>query len=776
MSRTLLLSSLLASLLVAPAVAAERPMAHPEHGHEPMRQDSNDREIDRGDDEEDVLASARRKDADAVETYFDLYRKLEWEPGEAYRIEGKTLDLPYGRLTLGGGWVIPVKPAEPSSKLVAEKGEDWLPEREYIFAVYVGDGSFQWEAPNPTERWALNDGFRQLNIDKNSDRDGLEVSVDGGALITLNGRWRALLEEGGTPGTPDKKTAKKAEKIWNQRGDLQGIGYARRQTRDAFEGEERGFLNLELQSKTYRGMPWVTYDYDPDEHEAVGLGVLKRYPLNRNVVSSVSLGAWVDPAVAEGKTDAELGRMATKWEVDATHYNQDMTVYRDDDEGAWGMQVEGTVDLVFNEPHKTLRLALMKWGETGSAFRVTVDSLMDDQGNRLEFLHHGGAGGEIIARLPKEYAAGEKLTLSYRYSGLFIATLNQERADVSLSDAQATDYSRITNFRVPNDYAWYPQVPGHVDSYTFDWVLRLPKPMVAATSGMLLSLEDDGKYNVHTIKEEVPVSFPAILFGRFAMRENNPDYDKGEIKIRVFVHPGFEKDAQSFMDEAQSIISYYSAVLGPYPYKELDLAQMPNWFGYAQAPAGLVQMTGEVYMSKTDLANLYGRTSSARDYFIPHEIAHEWWGHRAGWGSYRDQWISETFAEYSAALYIEERDRLKSGDPKDTSGYDMRSNEWKRTRRGHVQSRTSPLWLGGRHDHYQSTVYARGPLILDQLRKAFGREAVVKMMYTLNNYAHQHGGHAITDDFELVLEQVIPGQSFDEFLDSFIKLNAQIPE
>ncbi len=767
MSRTALLAALSAFLLPATSLAQDGT-----HRHEvrPVSQ-SDTREIDRGGGTEDLLDVARRENKTAIQAYFDTLKRLDWDPGEAYRIEAKTLDLAWGQLTLSGGWVIPLKAAEVDPKLLEGKPDGWLPEREYVMAVYVGDGSFKWDSPNPTERWALNQAMKDLKIDRKSDRDGLEVSVDGGALIHLNGRWRQILEEGSKPGTADAKTLKSAKQIFTSRADLQGIDYARRQTRDAFEGKERGFLGLELQSKTFKLMPWVTYDYDPDEHEAASLSVLRRYALNRDSLNGWSLGAWADPVVAKGKSDGDLGRMATKWEVDATHYDQDMVVYKDNDLGEWGMQVDGKVDLVFNEPHKTLRLALMSWGETGSDRRVDVESIRDGDGNPLEYLHHGG---ELTIVLPREYAAGETFTLGYKYSGLFIATIKQPpQTDASVQD-QSTGVE-IVNYRVPNDLPWYPQVPSHIDAYTFDWKLTLPKPMIAATSGMLVSLTDEGKNNVHVIKETVPVSFPAILFGRFAMRENEPDYDKGEVKIRVFVHPGYEKDIQSFIDEAQSILSYYSAVFGPYPYKELELAQMPGFFGYAQAPAGLVQMTGEVYMSKTDLANLYGVTSSLRDYFIPHEIGHEWWGHRAGWGSYRDQWVSETFAEYSAALYIEERDRLKSGDPTDTSGYDARSSEWRRQRKGHVQDRTGPLYLGGRNPHYQFTVYARGPLVLDQLRKAFGREAVLKVMYLYNNWAHEHGGHAITDDFLLILEKALPGVGFQEFLDNFIKLNGEIP-
>lgn len=31
----------------------------------------------------------------------------------------------------------------------------------------------------------------------------------------------------------------------------------------------------------------------------------------------------------------------------------------------------------------------------------------------------------------------------------------------------------------------------------------------------------------------------------------------------------------------------------------------------------------------------------------------KWWGHAVGWASYHDQWLSEGFAEFSAALFLE---------------------------------------------------------------------------------------------------------------------------
>src|SRR5580704_1868125 len=36
----------------------------------------------------------------------------------------------------------------------------------------------------------------------------------------------------------------------------------------------------------------------------------------------------------------------------------------------------------------------------------------------------------------------------------------------------------------------------------------------------------------------------------------------------------------------------------------------------------------------------------------PHEVAHQWWRHTVGFSSYRDQWMSEGFADMSASLYL----------------------------------------------------------------------------------------------------------------------------
>jgi aminopeptidase N len=53
--------------------------------------------------------------------------------------------------------------------------------------------------------------------------------------------------------------------------------------------------------------------------------------------------------------------------------------------------------------------------------------------------------------------------------------------------------------------------------------------------------------------------------------------------------------------------------------------------------------------------------ASYRTYsFIAHETSHQWWSDMVLWRSYRDQWLSEGFAEYSGMLYVQLRDKTSS--------------------------------------------------------------------------------------------------------------------
>ena len=107
-----------------------------------------------------------------------------------------------------------------------------------------------------------------------------------------------------------------------------------------------------------------------------------------------------------------------------------------------------------------------------------------------------------------------------------------------------------------------------------------------------------------------------------------------------------------------------------------------------------------------------------REYFIAHEIAHQWWGQTVSWDTYHDQWLSEGLAQMSSFLYLGQR----YGD-KTTLSILKRLCQW--TRKDSVWGAVT---LGSRlslrnFSAFQAIVYDKSALALFMLRDIIGPEA-----------------------------------------------------
>ncbi|HEV2836615.1 MAG TPA: M1 family aminopeptidase [Pyrinomonadaceae bacterium] len=113
--------------------------------------------------------------------------------------------------------------------------------------------------------------------------------------------------------------------------------------------------------------------------------------------------------------------------------------------------------------------------------------------------------------------------------------------------------------------------------------------------------------------------------------------------------------ADSALADAQNSMRIYNVYFGKLPYTRIAMTQQPA-ANFGQAWPTLVYMPYMAFIDTTQRAQLLGTrggTDTFWRYVAPHEIAHQWWGHIIGWDSYRDQWMSEGFAEFSASLYVQ---------------------------------------------------------------------------------------------------------------------------
>jgi aminopeptidase N len=203
--------------------------------------------------------------------------------------------------------------------------------------------------------------------------------------------------------------------------------------------------------------------------------------------------------------------------------------------------------------------------------------------------------------------------------------------------------------------------------------------------------------------------------------------------------------------EMDNSLRYFSVLFGKYPYPVFSAAFHP--FGFGQGLPGLLMIP------PADRANKHTYA------FIAHETAHQWWGDVVLWRSYRDQWLSEGFAEYSGVLYTGLRESM---DARTDLVNDMRRalRDPPVTKTGLGKGRLNdvgPIILGHRlntsktYGAYQTLIYSKGALVLRMLHFLFANpangddKAFFDMMTDF--VARHRDGYASTDDFRAVANE-----------------------
>jgi aminopeptidase N len=150
------------------------------------------------------------------------------------------------------------------------------------------------------------------------------------------------------------------------------------------------------------------------------------------------------------------------------------------------------------------------------------------------------------------------------------------------------------------------------------------------------------------------------------------------------------------------------------------------------------------------------------EFFMAHELAHQWFGQAVGWKNYHEQWLSEGFAQYFAALYA----RQKRGEP-------AFREILRQFRKWAIEdSDQGPVYLGYRLGHikgesrvFRALVYNKGAAVLHMLRRLIGDDAFfsgIKKFYAENRFKK-----ASTDDLRRAME-LSSGRDLSRFFERWI--------
>jgi hypothetical protein len=288
---------------------------------------------------------------------------------------------------------------------------------------------------------------------------------------------------------------------------------------------------------------------------------------------------------------------------------------------------------------------------------LRVNHVRDEQGRDLQFIQESrDSDADFAVIWPEKLEANKEYKVTVEYAG-----------GDALRDLGGG------NFFLGPRLTWYPNNKGTAfgDRARFDMTFHYPKSRMLIGTGAPTSPEGtDGNYALAKWSSgETELAVAGFNYGSFK-KKIVQDADSG-YQIEFYANealPNFMEGsdengsmsttqmADSAIADAKNSTRIYNAYFGKMPFTRIAMTQQPA-ANFGQAWPTLVYMPFTAFMDSTQRWMASGSVGYATNDFFqyvgPHEIAHQWWGHALGWKSYRDQWMSEGFAEFSASLYAQ---------------------------------------------------------------------------------------------------------------------------
>ncbi len=615
--------------------------------------------------------------------------------------------------------------------------------------VFEGRGRF---------RMAVADPFELGQLRRFTGEEGLEALDEQFTVMVLRTSDRSLLNELGADGEGGHQAhpvARERHDFWLRIRRLDAD--ARVVSALLNPGEE--FLRIDVKTRRFG---WLTYDYTSRRHEEVRLEHFNK--------SYAFLEQWLSldsrqDRMASGRPGPFQGRA-----IDIRHVQVTARLVRLGKDAGTSETSRHTINGDF-----TARVEFQATREGLRALQfylhpfARVASVRDESGRELPFMrdHIGGRSSGIDKRV-------------YDHS---IVVLMPEALGAGTARALEFEYEfEIRNY-MPGR-AWYPGVD------TIDTALRdLHTVTIEVTArekydvramGVLERTEAEDELVTRSWRIDRPVKMATFASARKVLESRLVDRDLPEVV--VFSTPvGSSSEARlgEIAAEVQRSIGFFERLLGvELPGDKIETTLIQGSHGQA--------FDGFLHLSED--AAFRDRTGPV-ELFIAHEVAHQWAGHLIGWGSYRDQWLSEGLAQYLALLYMKEN--VERGEQLFLEAIKALADEIT----GSIKSRLSPFSRGrlpldnklaarrvGPIGHgYRAAVgeapaaflsqsYRKGALVLHMLhslaRLATGSDQAFHDL--LRDFVSANaGGYPTTGDFRATVETHLGGE-WEWFFDQWV--------
>ncbi len=399
---------------------------------------------------------------------------------------------------------------------------------------------------------------------------------------------------------------------------------------------------------------------------------------------------------------------------------------------------------------------------------ATVSEVRSAEQGLHQFLHQR-ASDTLLVRLLPPLAANRQISLEVTYAG----SIRPQELSQAIARSEGSGFSSAesptpgseTTVLYSNRVYWFPQSP--VRNHTPATLrVTLPSGYSALATGIpdvpTRRREETGP-QTFLFRTEKPVRYLSLLVGKLEPVEREPPGKASPVSFRIVASARRAARARSLASEVADILRFYTNLLGDTPYPRFTLALVETTSPAGHSPAYLSILGESPGWNPKTAGDDPAYLGEEPIFFVAHEIAHQWWGQAVGWRNYREQWLSEGLAQYSATLYIRQARGEKAF---------ARVLTWMRRWAMDFVGQ-GPISLGVRAGEvtgcapcFAAIVYNRGACVLHMLRGLMGDEKFFRGLRLY--YERWKFCRAGTDDLRRALEES-SGLNLSGFFEQWVR-------
>ncbi len=583
-------------------------------------------------------------------------------------------------------------------------------------AVFIGDGKFS-AAPPPAK-------FEKENIRRILKADTVESDFKTAVLRFTDDTFKVLGDRS-EPGAAQNDAQKLATEFDARELRETGANIPARLAVSVMNNEQPGFFLAEF-DKGKRGR----FDFLFDPQERIPSSVWEIDGGEKGLIYGPILNSIYPQVWTAFYSEEDYARKS----VEFSDASDQFTIQRHDmdfdakDPGKW-LRYDDRIDVeVLQDGLRAIQFSLDEGmrDENWSKHALKLKSVQTGDGKPVDAVQEN-FDSNITLFLPAAVSHGQKLVFTFRLEG----------------EHMIGGGMNLGCF-FPGTDEWYLR-HGYLQRSTYRMVFHHLKQDTPVALGVVAHTGPDanGSGMVTEWKMDTPVPFVKFAIGNYKRYDTTAKVGDRDVPISFYELVGGLAPVKSDFVAAEmgNSLGYYSKLFVPYPYDNLHAVYQFQRFGQGMATMLL--------LPAADQANKFTFQ------FIAHEVAHQWWGDLVAWRSYRDQWLSEGFAEYCSILYTGQRYNAKARQDIIDLERDVLRRTATRTDIGLPHGalpELGPMILGHRQGGgYQALTYYKGASVLRMVHFLFSDPSTLDdkpFFDMMRDFVQENVGKAVsTEDF-----------------------------